>query len=59
MKILDNLRQRIEEWRKPPDVVPIKPTWEDRARRGINWLMVSVIVSILKMIIWLTKNRKN
>jgi hypothetical protein len=52
------LRQLIDDWRKPPDVVPLKPTWEERARAGINWVMVSTIVGILRLVLWMLDKPK-
>jgi hypothetical protein len=58
LTIRETIRRRIDDWRKPPDVVPLAPTWNDRARAGINWLVVSVVVNVLRLVLWMIDNRK-
>lgn len=58
MTIRETIRRRIDEWRKPPDVVPLAPTVSDRAKAAINWVMISVMVSALRMFLWLINKRK-
>ena len=58
MTIRNSIRLRLEALRKPPDAVPLRPTLNDRARAGINWLMVSVIINILRLVLWMLDERK-
>jgi hypothetical protein len=58
MTIRETIRRRIDDWRKPPDVVPLAPTWNDRARAGISWALLGVFISVLRLVLWLSETKK-